>query len=159
MSFVANVVKDKIGWYYEQARDGVPDIQLMLLQQAGLEGDAQLADYVDVATLLAGTSDEATFTNYAPKTLTPVRTVQNANDRVLLGGGTPGTIITFTWTLAGGAVNNVLGKVLFVYVPAPGTSTNTQKIPLSGHDVAATTDGTDLVLTLNVDGTIRVRTP
>lgn len=159
MSFVANAVKDKIGWYYEQARDTAADIQIRLLQQAGLEGDGVLADYADVAALLAGPSDECTFTNYIIKTLTPVRTVQNSQDRVLLGGVAPGTAQSFTWTTAGGTVNNAVGKVLFVYVPVPGTSTTAQQIPLSGHDVAATTDGTDLVLTLNVDGTIRVRQP
>jgi hypothetical protein len=159
VSFVANVIRDKVGWYYEQARDTAADIQIRLLQQSGLEGDAALADYADVAALLAGTSDEATFTNYAVKTLTPVRTVQNANDRVLLGGAAPGTAVTLTWGSAGGAINNVLGKVLFVYVPVPGTSTTAQMIPLHGHDVSAQTDGTDLVLTLNIDGTVRVRTP
>lgn len=154
-----NATKDQIGYYVAQAAAGTPDIQLVLLQESGLEPDGTLADYANLGAILAGATNEATFTNYVRKVLsTPTRTVDNTDDQVLLGGAAPGTGVQITWTAAGGTANNTLAKVLFVYVPTVG-ATNANILPLMATDVVASTDGNDLIITLHVDGFARVRNP
>jgi hypothetical protein len=158
-TFVSNPVKGKIQWYFEQARDGAPDIGALLLITAGLQGDAVLADHASVAALLAASNDEATFTNYTRKTLpAAVVTVDTALDRVLMTitGTAP---IPIQWSNAGGAVNNVLGKIVYYYDPAPGTSTDATRIPLAGADISATTDGTHLVISVGTLGIALARNP
>lgn len=154
-----NATKDQIGYYVAQAASGTPDIQVVLLQSTGLVADAAMADYGTLADVLAGTSDEATFTNYVRKTLaSPTRTVDNTGDRVLLGGAAVGVAHAITWVAAGGAANNTLGKVLFVYAPTSG-SADSAILPLMATDITATTDGNDLVLTLSTDGFAIVSNP
>lgn len=153
-----NISKDKIGWYVEDAAGSGSNIELVLLQSTGLVADSVMADYDTLAAVLAGASDEATFTNYVRKTLAaPTRTVDDSGDRVLLGGAAVGVALEITWGDAGGAVNNTIGKAIFVYTPtgAPDSSI----IPLMATDVTATTDGNDLVLTLHTDGFARVVNP
>ena len=153
-----NATKDKLGFFVEEAAGSAGDIQLVLLQAADLQADAVIADHATLAALLAA-NDEATFTNYTRKTLaTPTRTVDNTGDRVLLGGAAPGTAVQVTWAEAGGAVNNTLGAVVFVYVPA-GAADDTTVLPLMATTISASTDGNDLVLTLHDDGFARVINP
>ena len=150
-----NATKDKIGYYVGEAAAGNGAIGLLLLATA--EAEATLADRATLTTLLgaAGTA-EATFTGYVRKTLaTPTRTVDNAGDRVLLGGGTVGTPVSVTWVDAGGAVNNSIVKVVFFYEPESSPA-DTNRLPLMATDITATTDGNDLVLTLHADGFARV---
>lgn len=153
-----NISRDKIGYYAEQARDVTgASITVLLLQSTGLEADGVLADYDDLAALLAGTNDEATFTNYVRKSFSGtgvVRTVDDVNNRVLLGAAAPGTQFTFTWANAGGTTNNTLGKALLVY--SPPSATDATRIPLTAHDMSASTDGNDLVVRLHADGFSRV---
>lgn len=159
MTTAFNATKDQLGYYVSQAATGTPDIQVVLLQSTGLVADSEMADYATLADVLAGTSEEATFTNYTRKTLvSPTRTVDNTGDRVLLGGAAVGVAYSITWTAAGGASNNTLGKVLFVYAPTSG-SADTAVLPLMATDITATTDGNDLVLTLSTDGFAIVRNP
>lgn len=155
--FTATV--DKIGHYVEQARDTTADLIVVLLQTSGLQTDGALADHADLAAVLAATNDEATFTNYVRKTLaTPTRTVDGALDHVLLGGAAVGTALTLTYTAAGGTTNNSLGKVLFCYLPAAGAA-DSLILPLMATDVAATTNGNDLAITLDANGFARARRP
>lgn len=146
-----------MAYYFDQAAQGAPDLVMRLLVGAGLEGDGVLADYATMSALLAGTNDEATFTGYAAKTLsTPRATVDNTLDRVVCDNTTNTTV---TWSPAGGAVNNDLRKAIVAYVPAPGTSTDAQIIPLLAYDITATTDGNPLVVTINTVGLWLARNP
>lgn len=141
----ANAAKHKIGWYYEQARDTAADIGVLLLISAGVVGDDAMADYVTVAALLGGTSDEATFTNYARKIVTPQVTVDNALNRVVLT--MPGAQPVVSWPNAGTAgagVNNTLARIVFYYDPAPGSTPDSGLAMLTIHQISATTDGTQL---------------
>lgn len=150
-----NATMDKIGYYVEQADAGAGTLGILLLQVA--EPDTTLADHDTVAALLTSVgNDEATFSNYVRKTLaTPTRTVDDAADRVLLGGADPGTAVQVQWDLAGGVTNNTLVKALFFYDPT-GSADDTVRLPLMATDIAASTDGNDLVLTLHTDGFARV---
>ena len=153
MSTTFQVSRTRLGWYADLP--GTSDVWLaILLQNTGLEADGVLADYGSVSTLLAGASDEATFTNYARKqisVLTP--TSDNTNNRNLID------IADLTWALAGGAINNTLGKFLLAYDPAPGTSTDVDRVPLLAFNIFATTDGNDLTVRIHADGLVRVYTP
>lgn len=155
-NFSFNVAKGQVAYYFNQAV-GTPDLTMRLLVAAGLQTDDVMADYTNMATLLAASNDEATFTGYAAKTLaTPRVTVDNTLNRVVLDNTTATTV---TWSPAGGAVNNVLGKAVICYVPAPGTSTDAQIVPLLAYDIAATTDGNPLVITINTQGLMIIRNP
>lgn len=160
MSTSFNVSKDKLGWYFEQARDGTPDIKLVLLKSSGLESDATIADHDTLSALLAAANDECDFTNYVRKTLaSPTRTVEDSNERVLLGGAAAGVALQVTWTTAGGATNNTIGALVLVYDPTPGAPTDSTMVPLLKHDITATTTGIDFVVTVHADGFVRVKNP
>jgi hypothetical protein len=158
-----NISKDKVGLYYDNARTVTnAALVFILLKSTGIEADATLADHDDVASLLAGTSDECDFTNYARKTLsgssTVRRTVDDTNNRVLLDAD------DITWVDAGaagttagsGAGNNNVARLLVAYDPDTTTGTDGSLIPLTTHDITVATDGNDVIIRFHVDGTTRV---
>lgn len=133
---VFNVAKGSAG---EFARDDATKFGILLLKTAA--SDATLRDQDTVAAILAGGSTEADFTNYARKTpLTATRTVDDTNDRVALD------LSDQTWTSAGGASNNTLAKLIVFYEESAADS---GRIPITAHDFAVTTDGSDLTVTIS----------
>jgi len=155
MSTSFNITKHKIGWYFEQARDTAgAAIIVILCKSTGLEADSSIADYDHVAALLAGSTDEANFTNYARKTISGgsnvTITVDDTNNKTLLD------LPDQTWTAAGGASNNTLGAVLLAYDSNTASGTDTDLLPLLKLDFTATTDGNDLILRFNTEGAARV---
>ena len=147
--FEFNVAKGKTGYYggLPGASDGLVAV---LLQSAGLEADGTLKDYDTLAALLAGASDEATFTNYARKTLSSVSwLVDDTNDRGDLDAD------DLSWAAAGGAVNNTLAKLVICYDPDTTGGTDADLIPLTAHDISVTTDGTTLNVAFAVGGFYR----
>jgi hypothetical protein len=150
MDFVFNIAKGKIAYYA-----GLPATSdaliVVLLKSSGLEADSVLKDYDDLASLLAAANDEADFTNYARKTVTAsvTVTVDDTNDRVDMD------MPDLTWTAAGGASNNTLGKLLICYDGDTGAGTDSAIIPLTAHDFTATTDGSDLQAVLAAAGFAR----
>lgn len=147
---VFNVVKGRVRAYTELPATSDALI-VVLLKSAGLVADATLADYDDLAALLADTSDECDFTNYARKTVTSgiTATVDDTNDRVDVD------MPDLTWTSAGGATNNTVRKLLVCYDPATGSGTDSEIIPLTFHDCSFTTDGTDVTVTIAASGFFR----
>lgn len=144
--FVFNIAK---GAAAEKVRDGATVLGMLLLKTA--EADATLKDYDDLASMLAAgggtTNVEATATNYARKTgLTATLTVDDTNDRVDLD------LPDQTWTALGGATNNTLVKLVIFYQESAADS---GRIPLTAHDFAVTTDGTDVVAQLAAAGFYR----
>lgn len=140
--FVHNIAKGAVA---EMVRDSAANLLILLLKVA--EADATMKDYDTVAALLAGTPDEADFTNYARKTgITGTITVDDTNDRVDIDAPDQ------TWTSAGGASNNTLTDLVFAYQNAAADAT---RIPCTNHDFAVTTDGSDLSAQLNAAGFIR----
>lgn len=147
-SFVFNVAKGKVAYYatLPAANDA---IVVVLLKVGNLEADATLKDYDTLALLLAGTSDEADFTNYARQTVNSASSpgitisIDDTANVVYVDGP------DIAWSNAGGAVNNSLGKVLFCYDPDTTGGTDSTLVPLTAHDFVGTTDGRTLSLTID----------
>jgi hypothetical protein len=138
-------------WRYYLGLPAASDgLVVVLLKSAGLVADATLADYDDLAALLAGASDEADFTGYARKVLTSGITItpDDGNERV------DGDIPDQVWDPAGGAANNTLGKLITCYAPATG-GPDSSLIPVTYHDFVTTTDGTKLTAEINAAGLVR----
>lgn len=143
---VANVAKGRIA-YYGSLPATNDALILVLLKAAGLATDATLRDFDDLAAVLAGTSDEADFTNYARKTLANVTvTIDDTNDRVNIDCD------DVVYTSAGGATNNTMGKAVICYDPDTTTGTDSSLIPLGYFSYDGTTDGSTITLTMPVDG-------
>lgn len=137
--FVFNIAK---GAFAEKVRDSAANCGMLLLKVA--DTDAAMMDLATVATLLAGTADEATDASYARKTaLTGTVTVDNTNDRVDVD------IPDQTWTaLAGAAITDL---VVF-YEDAAADAT---RVPLTLHDFSVTCDGSDVTAVINASGFAR----
>lgn len=133
------------GALMEKVRDAATNVLILLLKAN--EAEATLVDRTDVAALLAAANTEADFTNYSRKTgLTGTLTVDNTNNRVDLD------LPDQTWTTAGGATNNTLTKAISAYQDAAADAT---RVPMTHHDFAATTDGSDLTMQVNAAGIAR----
>lgn len=125
---------------------------VVLLKSSGLEADDTLNNYDDLAALLAATNDECDFTNYTRKTLAGVtNTVDDTNNWMDTDAN------DFTYTAAGGATNNTIGKALICYDPDTTTGTDSTVRPVTYHDFTATTDGNDLVVTIQTGGFFRAQ--
>ncbi|HWO65361.1 MAG TPA: hypothetical protein VNO31_35535 [Umezawaea sp.] len=139
-------------WRYYLSLPATNDaLVVVLLKGAGLVADSVLADYDDLAALLAGASDEADFTSYARKTITTgiTITVDDTNDRV------DGDIDDQVWSPAGGAANNTLGKLITCYDSDTTGGTDSGLIPVTYHDFVATTDGNPLTAQVATAGLVR----
>lgn len=138
-NFVHNQAKGSVG---EFIRDSAANFGVLLLKVA--DTDDAMKDADTIAALLAGTADEATFTNYVRKTgLTATRTVDDVNNRV------DGDLPDQTWSSAGGASNDTLTDAV-VFHQESGSDAG--RIPCTNHDFPATTDGTDLSIIFNAAG-------
>lgn len=146
---VFNIAKGRAG-YYSTLPSANDALIVVLVKATGLEADDTLNNHDDLAAILAAANDEADFTNYARKTVTsaPV-TVDDTNNRVDVD------IADQTWTAAGGAANNTLGKLLICYDPDTTGGTDSSIIPLTYHDFTATTDGSDLTAVIAAAGFYR----
>jgi hypothetical protein len=126
---------------------------IWLIVLAGVQADATLRDHDDLLALLAATNDEATFTNYARKSITSVTvTVDDTNERADVD------IADQTWTSAGGATNNTLSDLEIGYDGDTGTGTDANIVPMTNHDFAVTTDGSDLTAQIAAAGFGRAAT-
>lgn len=140
--FIFNIAK---GAFIEKFRDGAANGLILLLKVS--EADDTLNNYDTVSDMLAGSNTEANFTNYARKTgITGTITVDDTNNRVDLD------IPDQTWSSAGGGTNNTLTDLIFAYEEA---AADASRIPLSCHDFAATTDGSNLTAQINASGIAR----
>lgn len=132
-----NIAKGKLAYYagLPAANDA---LIIIPLEATGLEADATLKDYDDVAALIAGTTNEQT--TMGRKTVTSVTvTIDDVNDRVDID------IADQVWTAATG---NALGALLIAYDPDTTTGTDSTLVPQTKHDFAVTPDGSDLTATV-----------
>lgn len=130
----------------EKVRDGASVCIVMLLKAN--EAEATLIDNNELNEMLldAGTT-EAVFTNYARKVgLTATITVDDTNERADLD------IPDQTWTAAGNGANDTLTKLIVAYEES---ASDVGRIPLTHHDFAVTTDGSDLTAQFNASGFFR----
>lgn len=108
------------------------------IETTGIEADATLADYDDLAALLAGASNEQT--TMGRKTVTSVTvTVDDTNNRLDLD------IADQTWTAATG---NAISALLICYDPDTTGGTDSTVVPMTKHDFAVTPDGSDVTATV-----------
>ena len=146
--FVFNI---SLGRVAEKCVDDVNQLLVMLLKAA--EADATYRDRDTVTAVLAeaGTT-EAVFTNYARKTaLTATTPVDDTNDRVDID------IPDQTWTAAGNGANDTLTDLIVAYEEDVGTPADTDRKPMTSHDFAVTTDGSDLTVQFNSSGFYRAQ--
>jgi hypothetical protein len=154
---VFNIAKGRVVELYANVENNAPANSafiVVLLKAAGLEADDTLNNYDDLAALLAASNDEADFTNYARKVLTDadlaaVPAPDDTNNRRDLD------IPDLTWTAAGGAANNSVGKLLVCYDPDTTGGTDGSIVPLTYHDFVVTTDGSDVTAQIAAAGFYR----
>ncbi len=135
--FVFNVAKG-ITRHYAGLPAANDALIVIPLESSGLEADSTLKDYDDVATLLAGTTNEQTTAGR--KTVTSVTiTPDDTNDRVDID------FADQTWT---GLTGNAIGALLIAYDPDTTTGTDSTLVPLTKHDWSITPDGSDVTATV-----------
>jgi hypothetical protein len=133
-SFVFNIAKGRFAYYatLPAANDA---LIVVLLETAGLEADATLKDYDNLALLLAGTSNEQT--TMGRKTASGVTvTVDDTLNLVDVDQA------DITWTAATG---NAVSALLVCYDPDTTGGTDADLIPLTKQDFVITPDGTDVL--------------
>lgn len=140
---VFNIAK---GAFAEKFRDGAAN-GIVLLMKAN-ETETTLVDRDELNALFAEAGNtEADATSYARKTgLTGTITVDDSNDRVDVD------IPDQTWSPLGNGTNNTLTKLVVAYEES---AAETGRIPLSHHDFALTTDGSDVTAQFNAAGFAR----
>jgi hypothetical protein len=139
--FVFNRAKGAVA---EMFRDGGTNGIVLLLSTA--EADATMKDYDDLAALLAGTPVEVADASYARKTgLTGTVTVDDTNDRVDVD------IPDQTWT---GLTGPDPVDLIVAYENAAADAT---RVPLTNHDFAVSTDGSDVTAQFNAAGFFRAQ--
>ena len=127
--------------FRDAAANGI--VLLLTVNQA----EVTLIDHDDLGAMLAAANTEAVFTNYARKTgLTGTITVDDPNDRVDID------FPDQTWSSASNGANETLTKLITAYENAAADAT---RIPLTHHDFALTTDGSDVTAQLNAAGFYR----
>lgn len=150
--FVFNIAKGRAAELYNRVDLNDPAnaaLVIVALDASGVETDAVLKDKDDLAAVLAGTTNEATNTNYARKVLTDADLVafapDDVNDRVDLD------LPDQTWT--GVAAGSNWSDLLVCYDADTTGGTDANIVPLTQHDFAITPDGSDV--TANIAGFFR----
>lgn len=122
----------------------------VLLKTTGLVADDTLNNYVDLAALLAGASDESTATNYVRKNITTATITQDdTNNRVDID------VADQTWTTLGGADNTAISKAIVCYDGDTTAGTDSAVVPVSYHDFVITPDASDVTLVVATAGLMR----
>ncbi len=147
---VFNISKGRVIEFYNRVENNDPAAsELVVMLGFGTITDAVLIDLDDFAAIIADSNfTEATFTNYAEKVgnsdgsgvdfaLASLPAPDDGNDRYEVD------LPDIVWTSAGNGTNNTLTRLITGY-DAAGTGTDSGIIPLTFHDFAVTTDGSNL---------------
>lgn len=124
---------------------GTDNLIIVLFQSTGLPTDATLRDIQYLSGVTAAGAVEATFTNYARKVLSAsdiTVTVNTSTDTASFD------VADQTWTAAGGAANNTLGK-LGVFYRRTSLDADSAIRCISFHDFAGATTGVDLLASIS----------
>ena len=156
---VFNIARGRVNELFKRVEDNDPTnsaIVVVLLRV--VEADATLQDYDDLGAILAASGNtEADFTNYARKVLDDSDISGPTVDDTNNWSGV--TMPLQTWTSAGGAANNTLVKLLVCYDSDTTAGTDANIVPLTFHDYAETTDGSDLIAQPSATGLYRAEDP
>ena len=140
-NIVMNIGKGRVAYY--ATLPGAADALIAVpLEATGLEADATLRDYDDLAALLAGTSNEQV--TMGRKTLTAVTvTVDDTGEAVNVDAA------DLVWAAATG---NGTGKLLICYDADTAAGTDANVIPLVALDFVTTPDGSDITAAFDAAG-------
>ena len=143
--FVYNVYKGRIVYYctLPAANDALIAV---LFEASGVEADATLKDYDDLAAVLGGTTNEQTTMGRKTISASVTVTVDDTNDRVDVD------IPDQTWTAATG---NAVGDLTICYDPDTTGGTDSTIVPLTNHDFSITPDGSDVSAVIAAAGFFR----
>lgn len=142
---VFNIAKGRVA---ELAALGAANDALIAvpIETSGIESDATLIDYNDLAALLAAANNEQT-SNMTRKTLASVTvTVDDTNDRTDVDAA------DITWTAATG---NAISALVICYDADTTGGTDADLIPLVKLDCVATPAGGDITFQFNAAGFFR----
>jgi hypothetical protein len=153
---VFNIAKGRGIEYYNRVKANDPTNAAFIVVLAfGAATDATIRDYDDLGALIGDAGiTEATFTSYARKTLTDTELAalpapDDTNDRYEID------LPDQTWSPAGGATNNTLTRMFICYDSDTAAGTDANIIPVTFHDFAVTTDGSDLTAQFDALGFLR----
>lgn len=154
--FVFNIAKGRVVELYNRVKSNDPAnsaLIIVAIKTTGIVSDAVMIDYDDLATLLAGASDEATNTGYARKTLTDADLAalpapDDTNDRYDID------LPDQTWT-AVAAAGGGWSKLVVCYDNDTTAGTDSNLLPLTAHDFVVVPDGTDIVAQIAAAGFFR----
>jgi hypothetical protein len=149
---VFNIAKGRVHQLAKHVDDGSPtNARLILIPFNSSDTDDAVRDSTTVAAVEAlGSTAERTTGGWNRKTLGAADvkiTVDNTNDRVDID------IPDQTWT-AVSAGNNVT-DLLIAYDDDTTAGTDANLVPLTWHDFAVTTDGSDITAVINTAGFYR----
>ena len=160
-----NIARGRVRQYYETVDQNATTSQagivstansalvVVLLETSGIEADATLADYDDLLTLLAGTSNEPTGGTYVRKTLDDTVLSTSApddtNNRLDLD------IPDIVWTALTTTGNAAISALLVCWDGDTTAGTDSNIVPLTKHDFSITPDGTDVTAQIAAAGFYR----
>lgn len=121
-------------------------IVVVPVEAAGLEADATLRDYDDLASALAGTTNEQTTLGRKTITSALTVTIDDTNNRVDIDA--PDQV----WTSATG---NAVGALIWCYDGDTTGGGDASIVIMSKHDFAFTPDGTDITAVVAAAGLMR----
>lgn len=141
-NFTFNIAKGRVVEFFNRVDSDDPtNAAIILVPLAVGDTEANLQDMDDLATVLAGTPNEA-GASWGRKTLTQADlsaiAVDDTNNRF------PASVPSVTWTAPTAGQDTVALIVAYDSDTTAGTDSNI--IPLTYHDFAVTADGNDVVL-------------
>lgn len=143
-TLVFNIAAGRVAELYDRVENNDPSTSALILipiEAAGRVADATMVDYDDVATLLAGATNEQTTMGRKTLTDAELATVpapddtNNWNERALP---------TVVWAAAGG---NAISDILVAYDANTGAGTDANLVPLTIFSFAVTPSGADVQMT------------
>ena len=151
---VFNIAKGRVAEYYSRVDSNDPAnsaLVIVVLADSGLESDATLLDLDTLEAVLAGTTNEATNTGYARKTLTDADlgalTPDDTNDRMECD------IADQTWSSV--SAGDDWAKVVICYDSDTTGGDDGDIIPLTLHDFVASPSGANITLQVPTTGFFR----
>lgn len=153
---IFNIAKGRFVELYNRVDTNDPAnsaLIILLLATTGLEADSVIRDFDTISALVAGTTNEATNTNYARKVLTDASisafAPDDANDR------TDVDIPDQTWTGLANDGTGAISKFIVAYDNDTTGGDDTNIVPISHHDFAITPDGSDVTAQIAAAGFAR----
>lgn len=146
---VFNISKGRVAQLVSNVDTGDPAAsQIVVILATGVETEANLKDADDITAVFALVVVEAIFTNYARKDLDDANVSMTVDDS---GDKNDADLDDQTWTSAGNGTNSTLTR-LFTAYDATGSDADGALLPLTFHDFAVVTDGSDLTAQFNAQG-------